>query len=124
MKAALLSRSFLRPKGIAPLALALISGCAAGPDFTRPAPPDVAAYTAKPLPAETASADVPGGGAQRFVEGLDLPAQWWTLFRSESLNRLIDEALRANPTLQAAQAALRQAMESVQVQRGFYYPAV
>ncbi len=124
MKAALLSRSFLRPKGIAPLALALISGCAAGPDFTRPAPPDVAAYTAKPLPAETASADVPGGGAQRFVEGLDLPAQWWTLFRSESLNRLIDEALRANPTLQAAQAALRQAMESVQAQRGFYYPAV
>ena len=105
-------------------AVALLAGCAMGPDFKPPAPPDVAGYTPQPLPAETASAAVADGGAQRFVAGLDIPGQWWTLFRSPPLSALIAQALKANPDLQAAQAALRVAEENVAAQEGFYYPNV
>ena len=103
---------------------ALLSACAVGPDFRRPSPPPVEGYTPQPLAAETAAADVPGGAAQRFVQGLDLPGQWWTLFQSEQLNRLIEQALKANPNLQAAQAALRVAQENVHAQQGAYFPTV
>jgi hypothetical protein len=47
------------------------------------------------------------------VQGLDIPGQWWTLFHSEALNSLIEQALKNNPTLPAAQAALSQAWENV-----------
>jgi NodT family efflux transporter outer membrane factor (OMF) lipoprotein len=73
---------------------------------------------------ETAAADVSGGAAQRFVQGLDLSGQWWTLFRSEQLNQLIEEALKASPTLQAAEATLRVAKENVYAQEGAYFPTV
>ncbi len=105
-------------------AAALLSACAVGPDFRWPSPPPVEGYTPEPLAAETAAADVSGGAAQRFVQGLDLPGQWWTLFQSEQLNRLIEQALRANPNLQAAQAALRVAQENVYAQEGAYFPTV
>jgi NodT family efflux transporter outer membrane factor (OMF) lipoprotein len=105
-------------------ALALVAGCAVGPDFQRPGPPDAAAYTREPLPAQTASADIAGGEAQRMLQGLDIPGQWWTLFHSPALNSLIEQALKSNPSLEAAQAALRQAQESVYAQQGFFYPNV
>jgi NodT family efflux transporter outer membrane factor (OMF) lipoprotein len=105
-------------------ALTLLPGCAVGPDFKTPAPPDVSGYTPQPLSAETASADVPGGAAQRFLQELDLPAQWWTLFHSEPLDRLVEQALKANPNVRAAQAALRVAQENVYAQQGAYFPAV
>ena len=102
----------------------LLCACAVGPDFHRPAAPDVSGYAPEPLPAQTASADVAGGEAQRFVHDLDIPGQWWTLFRSEPLNTLIEQALKANPDLQAAQAALRVALENVYAQQGAFYPSV
>ena len=71
-------------------ALALLAGCAVGPDFEPPAAPDVTSYTSQPLPGQTAAADVKGGEAQRFVQDLDIPGQWWTLFHSEALNALIN----------------------------------
>ena len=49
---------------------------------------------------------MPGGESQRFVDGMDIPGQWWTLFQSAELNGLIERALQHNPTLEAAQAAL------------------
>lgn len=103
--------------------VALLVGCAVGPDFHRPAAPDVKGngYTADPL-ATTASADVVGGDAQRFVRDLDIPGQWWELFHSRSLNDLIEQALKANPNLRAAQAALIVAQENVYAQEGAFYP--
>ena len=44
------------------------------------------------------------GAAQTFVAGRDIPGQWWTLFRSEPLNGLVEQAFRANPNLRAAEA--------------------
>ena len=52
----------------------------------------------------------------------DIPGDWWTLFHSEPLNRLIEQALQANPDLDAAQAALRQAQENVYAGQGALFP--
>ena len=102
----------------------LLASCAVGPDFKTPAAPDGAGYVPeKTLPA-TQSVDAAGGAAQRFVEGQDIPGQWWTLFHSEALNALIEDALKTNPTLDAAQATLRQAQENALAQGGIQFPQV
>jgi NodT family efflux transporter outer membrane factor (OMF) lipoprotein len=108
---------------MAPIAL-LGSACAVGPDFERPAAPEVNGYTSAPLAQQTASSEVAGGETQRFVQGLDIPGQWWTLFHSADLNILIEDALKNNPTLPAAEAALRQAWENVYAQQGAFFPTV
>jgi NodT family efflux transporter outer membrane factor (OMF) lipoprotein len=105
-------------------ALLITSGCAVGPNFKRPAPPAVQGYLPDPLPAHTESASVTGGDAQRFVDGMNIPAQWWTLFRSPALDDLIQQAFKNNPSVQAAQAALREANESYYAQRGALLPSV
>ena len=91
---------------IAALAATLVAGCAVGPDFKKPKPPDVEDYTAAPLPATVTGTTVGGGEAQRFTRGADISAQWWTLFHSEPLNELIEHSLTSNHDLKAAQAAL------------------
>ena len=101
-----------------------LSGCAVGPDFHPVAAPAVRGYTPEPLPSRTASADVIGGAPQTLRPGGDIPGQWWTLFHSSQLNRLIEQALKANPSLQAAQAALREADENVGAQEGYLYPSI
>ena len=78
------------------LAAAMCS-CAVGPDFHPVAAPKVNDYTSQPLPPHTASADVIGGSAQTLQAGGDIPGQWWNLFHSAQLDRLVDEALKANP---------------------------
>jgi NodT family efflux transporter outer membrane factor (OMF) lipoprotein len=103
---------------------AALSGCAAGPDFRRPDPPAVVSYTASALPEETAAAPVAGGAPQRFVTGEEIPPRWWALFRSESLDRLIRQALADSPTLAAAQAKLRVAEENRRAQIGAFFPSV
>ncbi len=108
---------------VAALAALVLGGCAAGPDFKTPAPPSVTAYSAAP-PTATATPGVAGGAAQQFVAGADLPGDWWTLFHSQPLNDLIVQALKANPDLKAAQAALRQAHETALAQRGAFFPSV
>ena len=102
----------------------LVQGCAVGPDYRRPAIPPADRYTVEPLPAQTAAAAAPGETVQSFASGAPIPAQWWTLFGSDALNALVDEALRANPTVHSAQAALRQAHEQVLAAWGVLAPAV
>jgi NodT family efflux transporter outer membrane factor (OMF) lipoprotein len=104
------------------MAAGLDGGCAVGPDFLRPVAPETSGYTRDKLPAATGSADVAGGAAQRFVAGRDIPGEWWTLFRSKALNQLVAEALKANPTLAAAQASLRQAAQAVYAAQGAFFP--
>ncbi len=101
-----------------------MAGCALGPNFHKPAAPAAAGYTSTPLPQSTASAQVRGGDAQRFVMGRDVPFNWWKDFGNPALNTLVEQALRANPTVPAAQAALRQAQELVYAQRGYFFPTI
>lgn len=102
----------------------VLAGCTLGPDFRTPPPPMVSGYTKQPLPAQTDSAPVPGGEAQHFRSGSDIPGEWWALFHSQALNSLVEDSIKANPTLPAAQAALRNAMENVRAQQGLFYPQV
>jgi NodT family efflux transporter outer membrane factor (OMF) lipoprotein len=95
-----------------------------GPRYHRPEAPADAGYAPAPLPATTAAAPVHGGDAQHLIAGRDIAFDWWELFRSPALNRLIEQAFKANPTVAAAQAALGQAQEMVYAQQGYYFPTV
>jgi len=103
----------------------LLAGCAAGPDFKRPAAPDVHSYTVAPVPAQTASAPTTLGDVQRFSAGAGVSAQWWHGLGSSKLNALIEQTFNASPTLASARATLRQAQEIYSAQAGSTrYPQV
>jgi NodT family efflux transporter outer membrane factor (OMF) lipoprotein len=99
-----------------------IGGCAVGPDFKKPAAPNVSEYTAQPLSTTAVSPGVEGGQAQSFAKGADLSGDWWTLFHSQALNDLVEQSLKNNSDLKAAQATLRQAHENALAQTGAFYP--
>jgi len=108
-----------------PILLILIApGCAVGPNFKKPPAPNVPGYTPSPISSTSSTANVSGGEAQTFVEGRDIPGDWWTLFQSKPLNDLIERSLKNNPDLKSAQAALLVARESVLAQQGAYYPSI
>ncbi len=109
---------------VAVAALAALTGCVVGPNYQRPATPPASGYAPGALPSVTASVAVPGGAAQTFNTARSISAEWWTLFRSPALNQLIERAFAANPTIDAAVAALKEAQENVYAQRGYFYPTV
>jgi NodT family efflux transporter outer membrane factor (OMF) lipoprotein len=102
----------------------MLSSCAVGPDFRVPAPPDTDRYTVGPLASRTSATDAPNGQPQHFVEGRDIPQDWWALFKSQRLNAIIAQALQNNPNLQSAIATLRAAQEAVSTQQGKFLPLV
>src|SRR3974390_603792 len=96
----------------------LITGCTVGPRYHAPAPPTVAAYSPEQQPPTTVAATGPAGAAQHLTNGSDIPAQWWTLFRSPELDRLVREALANSPTLAQAAARLKEAQEEANARTG------
>jgi multidrug efflux system outer membrane protein len=89
-----------------PLALAcgalaaLLCGCAAvGPDY-RGAPPVATDAIAAPRFARDTGAPAPEA---------PVAAEWWRVLDDATLDALVDQALRASPTLHAAEARLRAA---------------
>lgn len=102
--------------------LLLTSGCKVGPNYKPPTAPQVTGYTPTPVTTTTATPTVIGGEAQKFTSGQDIPGEWWTVFHSKPLDDLIERALKANPDIKAAQAALLVARENVLAQRGAYFP--
>ncbi len=87
-----------------------------GPDFQTPAGPAAPGYAPTPLPAQTSSASGLAGDAQRFGVGQAIPLEWWALFHSPEIDRLVRDALAHSPTLAAAQANLRVARETYSAQ--------
>jgi NodT family efflux transporter outer membrane factor (OMF) lipoprotein len=120
------SKDFSISRLLSLLFAGLLSACAVGPDFKQPDAPNTSAYTETTLSQKLATAPgVPGGTDQEFVEGADIEAQWWELFKSPELDALIKKALQQNPNLGAADAALRASQENVSAQiGGQYFPAV
>ena len=107
------------------LALAALTGCTVGPDFKRPPAPTSNSYVATGLmPEATVSNSVLAGESQRFNPAADIPFDWWTMFQSPQINSLIRRAFKANPNIESAQAALRQAQEYAVAQEGYFYPTV
>ena len=103
--------------------MASLGGCMVGPDFKTPEPPPTNRY----LPEEGAtlnlvSAGISGGEAQRVVQDLDIPSQWWTVFQSQQLNGLIERSLRANPDIKSAVAALKVSQQTARAQRATLFP--
>jgi NodT family efflux transporter outer membrane factor (OMF) lipoprotein len=117
-----ISREAGRARRLSSALLAMtLSGCAVGPNFVRPAAPDVEGYVRGKL----ASPD-PGRGVagQHFVTGADVSARWWSVFRSQPLDDLVRQSVDHNPSLQAAEAAIWIALYNAQAQRGFFLPQV
>jgi NodT family efflux transporter outer membrane factor (OMF) lipoprotein len=110
------------------MTLAMLAGCAAGPDFQRPDPPQADRYTAQPLKLEAkdegAGVGVDDASAQQAVIGEQLDRAWWQLFRSEALNGLVKRALAQNRSIIAAGYTLAQAQELTAAQAGTLYPQV
>jgi NodT family efflux transporter outer membrane factor (OMF) lipoprotein len=98
---------------------AVLCGCAAGPNFVRPAAPPVTHYAQGADPIVTASAQ---GTAQHFTPGAKLAPDWWHLFNSAKLDAIVAEALAGNPGLEAAQASLRQSEDSLRSGYGIFFP--
>lgn len=99
-------------------------GCAVGPDFRRPEAPQPPSYTATPLAEQTAAAPVAAGEAQRFVMGKAIAQAWWEVFQCPELSTLIRQAIAHNPSVAAAQAALRQAQENRRAALGVLAPDI
>lgn len=103
---------------LVPLVVAsILAGCASVPPYVPPAFPKAIGFTAGTAPTTTASASDPFGQAQRAVNG-QVDADWWRTLRSPALDALVDDALRASPTLAAAESVLAQAREVVSAQAG------
>ena len=114
--------SGLLPRRLALLACGvLLGGCTLGPDFLPPDPPKAESFLPETT-SEFVATNIPGGEAQRLVQGLDIPGQWWGVFQSAPLNSLIGQALSANPDIQAAAAGLRMARENARAQRATLFP--
>ena len=104
--------------------VACLTACAVGPNFKRPSPPTASGYGSAPMQGEANTAGSTDSSTQRFVAGMDIPSQWWTLFKSPQLDRLVEQALKANPDVGAAQAALRQAHELYSAQWTSFFPVI
>jgi NodT family efflux transporter outer membrane factor (OMF) lipoprotein len=102
----------------------IVSACSVGPDFTPPQPPVAASYDSAPLPDKTAASEGPMGVAQQFVPAKDIPSAWWALFHSQALDALIDQAIKNNPDMAAAEASLRVTQENIAAGQATFFPAV
>jgi len=124
--AAILARGARVPSAFAGAALAaaavlVLGGCSVGPDFVRPAPSEGERYTYRPMAPSTVAAD---NQVQRFEAGAQIAADWWHLFNSREIDALVKEAIADNPSLQAAQASLRQSQENLRAGYGVFYPQI
>ncbi|MCO6427494.1 efflux transporter outer membrane subunit [Nitrosomonas communis] len=97
------------------------AGCAVGPDFVRPHPPETDRYLPDRQLLKTVSVD---DEVQYFERGAEIAADWWRLFQSPQLDALIKEALANNASLQAAQAGLAQSQENLRAGYGIFYPQI
>ncbi|HAR34520.1 MAG TPA: RND transporter [Desulfobacter sp.] len=93
------------------VSLLTFAGCAVGPDFQRPEPPDVTGYTSTPPAANLNFSPTMLGDSQNIIKEERLNKYWWREMGTEQLDTLICEALEHNPTLMAAEGTLRQAQE-------------
>lgn len=104
--------------------LVLVS-CTVGPNYTRPITPVPKQYINIKLKSKhpkTMSTDVQFGEAQTFYKEKQISYEWWKLFHSKELDKLIYIAFQHNPNIGAAKAALRSAFEDAYAQRGDFLP--
>jgi NodT family efflux transporter outer membrane factor (OMF) lipoprotein len=102
-----------RQLGSVAAAAVCLLGCAVGPNYHKP------------------SAQIP----ERFKEGVDwqraqanpqasLSSTWWRDYHDDQLSKLVDDALKANQSIIAAEAAYRLAQATVSANVAALYPTV
>jgi len=99
----------------------LLGACAAGPDFKRPSAPTDARYLPKD---QSPGYAIALGQVQHFQPAQTLPADWWHLFRSPELDRLVLAAIAGNPSVQSAQASLRESQDNLRAGQGVFFPQI
>jgi multidrug efflux system outer membrane protein len=88
-------------------ALALLAGCAVGPDFFRP------------------SIDAPAAWRVEYPKAAEVAnTKWWEQFGDPVLNELIETALRENRDVRAAAARVAQFAGALESTRSQFYPQV
>jgi outer membrane protein, multidrug efflux system len=92
--------------------LALLTGCAVGPNYHRPSAETPPAWT----PVEPWHEAAPGDSV--------LKGNWWELFQDPVLNPLVEQALSANQNLQVASARLSQARDQLAIARAALFPTI
>jgi len=91
----------------------LLSGCAVGPRYTKPATPVPPTYKEMPPPWKSAQP------SDQVARG-----KWWEIFQDPQLNALEEQVNVSNQNLKAGEARFRQARALVRFNRGAYYPTV
>lgn len=100
--------------------LALLSGCMVGPDFSRPAAPASQHYDIDAERRLSHEGDSKGASHIDFDKKAD--GDWWQIFGSAKLDRVMRQAIAGNLDLEAADATIRQADEAVAATRGSLLP--
>jgi len=116
-----MSRSVARRLVLPPAVALALCGCAVGPDYHSPPSPQAPDYLRVGPPEATPAAQTAAQFVQE-VKASDLPAQWWQLFQSRTLDAAVTLAIAQNPTLAAATATLDQAREAIAVARAALLP--
>ncbi|MGO9262651.1 MAG: efflux transporter outer membrane subunit [Bryobacteraceae bacterium] len=98
----------------------LLTGCTAGPKYTRPAVPAAPAFSEQPPKSFTESA----GWKQAQPADTTLRMDWWQIFGSSELNGLEEQINLSNQTLKAAEARFREARALIQLNRSGLYPSI
>ncbi|MGH8291335.1 MAG: efflux transporter outer membrane subunit [Steroidobacteraceae bacterium] len=96
------------------LGAALAAGCTLGPNFVRPDVPHVAYAHALP----------PADAMQSFAYGSGVAGDWYQLFRSDALDRLVHQALANNPDLEGARHGLAAAQDELRAVSGTALPQI
>ena len=92
--------------------LALLSGCAVGPDYVRPPAEVPASYK-----------EIEGWKVAEPKDHL-IRGAWWEIFNDPYLNSLEDQANRSNENIAVAEAQLSQARALVRIAEAGYFPTV
>jgi NodT family efflux transporter outer membrane factor (OMF) lipoprotein len=113
-----------KPPAAVALALAVSACTTVGPNFTPPAAPTVTRYT-PPVEGSLSNLDAgPAAPGQTLSVGDKVAVDWWTLYQSADLERLVKEAIAGSPTLDGAKARLAAARAEVAAASGALYPQV
>ncbi|MFJ2683184.1 efflux transporter outer membrane subunit [Pseudomonas sp. NPDC087342] len=94
------------------LCVAMLSACAVGPDYQRPATAEPAQYKEAEGWRQASPSDSLARGA------------WWELYGDRQLNGLIEQLNSANQTVAQADARYRQSQALVESARAAFYPTV
>ena len=96
------------------VAVAVLAGCASGPDYV---PPEVA------TPATFRQAPPPGWKEAQATDRLPR-GPWWRMYGDSTLDALAEQAIAANQTVQASEAAVRQARAQLWQAGAARYPVL